>query len=147
MPGLNANQLGQYLDDYGWTYYEHSHDTLMSGWQTDKRSYPLTLNLSDTCLSLAVEPLLKLDIDWSLWPEIVRDILELNQDIQLAKLALTPEGSIVLSCQMLTKNMTYENFSDTLGIIGYYAEELYDQLFDRIFKSGLLTPHHSKFLT
>ena len=147
MSRLDSDQRCRYIKNYGWSYYESDENSWVSGWQTDKRAYPLSIELSDTCLELAVEPLIKLDIEWNLWPDIVQYILELNQHIQLAKLSLLPEGSVALSCQILTKDLSYDNFSEALGIIGYYAEDLYDRLFERIFKSGLLTHHSSKFLT
>ena len=144
---LDAEQLCSYIESYGWSFFPEGEQRWVSGWQTEKRAYPLTIDLTETWLSMSVTPMIKLDIDWSLWPDLVQHILELNDQIQLVKLSLDRDGSLTLSCQLLTVDLSYDSFCESLGILGYYAEDLYDRLFDKIFQSGLLTPHHSKFLT
>lgn len=120
--------LQDYLDRYGWDYVKKSDYHIATGWQGEHRSFPLAIEISDTWVTFRVQPLLNLDIDWDSWPEIAAGLLEMNDSTSMANLSKDSDGRIVLSLDTFSADLSFDRFSDVIGIIGYYAENLYDQL-------------------
>ena len=144
---MTSDDVVSFLERYGWTFHASSPKRWVSGWQSDKRSYPLSIELSDTWVSFSVTPFMKLDIDWDSWPDIMRFLLELNHDSQMVSLGIDQDQQLVLQTQLLTESLTYEAFADTISLIGYYAESIYDAIIDRVFTSGVLLDNGSRLLT
>ncbi len=141
------DDITAFLSRYGWHFHEIGARRWATGWQGDKRAYPLTVELCDTWVSFEVVPFMKLDIDWDSWPDVMRFILELNYSAQMVSLGLNQDRQLILQTQILTENLTYETFADTLSLVGYYAESLYDSIMERIFSCGVLYDHGNRLLT
>jgi len=125
---LSPDDIELYLKDYGWDFSLSGPDIWSTGWQGDNRSYPLIIKLTETWLSFSVAPLLRLGPSWSSYPEVSLKLLELNHDCQLVKLGIDEFGDVTLSAQLLTSCVDFGVFSDYLGVIGYYADKIYDCL-------------------
>ncbi|SMF33950.1 YbjN domain-containing protein [Pseudobacteriovorax antillogorgiicola] len=123
-----CSALEDFLVRYGWDYVKKSEQKLITGWQGEHRSYPLLIEISDTWVSFKIQPLLKLNIDWDTWPEIASHMLEMNDATSMAKLSVDSDGQIVLGLDIFSNGLSYESFSDVIGVIGYYAESIYDDL-------------------
>lgn len=144
---MTSDDVVSFLERYGWTFHALGPNRWVSGWQSDKRSYPLSIELSATWVSFEVTPFMKLDIDWDSWPDIMRFLLELNHDSQMVSLGLDKDHQLVLQTQLLTESLTYEAFADTISLIGFYAESIYDAIIDRVFTSGVLLDNGCRLLT
>jgi hypothetical protein len=136
MPHVTSEQLEAYLSEYGWSYAQETCGSLRTGWQGEDRLFPLIIKLSSTCVSFEVRPLVDLDLDWSQWPELSRDLLELNSQTKLVKLAVSDAGDVSLSCQVLAAGFDFEMLSRILGIIGYYADEITRDILARLERYG-----------
>jgi hypothetical protein len=134
--------LQTFLTQYGWSYVEPVSDRIVTGFQTDQRAYPLSIDWTDSWVKLQVEPLIYLDVCWEDWPEFLREISELNASCPLIKVGLNSEGQIFLSMELLRAHMSYGLFSDCLGIVGHHAEELYNHLLERVMTNGMIVGGH-----
>lgn len=128
MQRTSTETIEHFLDRYGWTYHGTSDRVWITGWQSDERSYPLTVSLSDTWILFQVKPLIKVSLDWDYLPELTRHILELNNDCHMVKFSIDEFGEIILSLQLFSSSLTYEDFSDALGIIGHYTDLAYESI-------------------
>lgn len=124
MTPVSPAQLESFLSEYGWAYEPLGHSAWSTGFQGNSHLFPLAIKLTTTCVSFEVRPFLGLAIDWIHWPELSRDLLELNNKVQLVKVALSEHGEVCLSCQVLSAGFDYDQLQRILGIIGYYADEL-----------------------
>lgn len=146
MSRCSSPKLETYLRDYGWSFRNESENSWVTGWQGQDRSYPLTIDLNDTWVILSVTPFLKLNIDWDSWPEISRYLLELNHQCHMVKIVINDCGDIALILEILASNLAYNDFSDALGILGYYADFLYDEILSQFDRIGFQYAHALNFL-
>lgn len=123
-----SQQLESYLYEYGWTFKQAAEGQWVTGFQGKERAYPLTLVASETWVTFQVHPFLKLSIDWECWPELARFLLELNHSCQMVKVVINDRGHIGLTLEVLSTKFDFEHFSDSLGILGYYADFLFDEI-------------------
>ena len=56
----------------------------------------------------------------------------------MVRLSLNDEGEIILGAQVFCNELTYETFHDTVGVIGHYAEMLFQKLLDHALDIGIL---------
>lgn len=124
MSQLTSDVLESLLTEYGWTFETVADNVWSTGFQGDQRLYPLTIRLSDTCVSFEVRPLVELTLDVHRRPDLSRELLELNARLQLAKVALTESGEVSLACQVLAAGFDFDMLTRILGILGYYADEI-----------------------
>ena len=50
----------------------------------------------------------------------------------MARLSLNSEGHIELGLEALTQNFSYENFCTCLGLLGFYADQFYDEILSQL---------------
>ncbi len=94
MNALSNQVIEGFLRQYGWTFHADGQSCWVTGWQSESRAYPLIITLNDTFVSMVVAPLMKLGMDWDSWPEIMRFILELNNDARMVKLGIDEFGDL-----------------------------------------------------
>jgi hypothetical protein len=129
MNRVTSDIIETYLKRYGWSYHADGQSCWMTGWQSEARAYPLIISLNDTFVSLTVAPLMKLGLEWDAWPEIMRYILDLNHDCRMVKLGIDEFGDLTLSLYAFSGRLTYEEFADALGVVGHYAERVFDEMY------------------
>lgn len=120
--------LESFLADYGWAFRREGEGMWKTGFRGEEQIFPLSIILTETWISFVVQPFVELSIDWDSWPEISRLLLELNARATMAKLSISLEGRIELSIEVLNAAFTYESFSLTMGLLGYYADSYYDEI-------------------
>lgn len=124
MSQLTPNDLESLLREYGWTFEPSGDNQWLTGFQGHSQLFPLTIRLNHTCVSFEVMPLVDATVDLGHLPHLSRELLELNARLQLVKVGVSPEGEIGLSCQILSQGFDIDTLTRTLGILGYYADEL-----------------------
>ena len=130
------SELECYLRQYGWSYYTEGKSVIRSGWQGSERSYPLLIEVCETWVSMKVQPLLALNIDWETWPEIAVKILQLNDATSFVKLVIDPEGKVGITLEILNSSLSGEIFNNMLGILGYYADMVFEELLEMLDQVG-----------
>ena len=147
MNGVHGETIEKFLSNYGWRFEKESDISWVTGWQGDNRSFPLKLELTDTWLSLLVQPLFKMDQRITEWPELMELLLEMNHDCQMIKVSLDENSNITLEIQLFCSNLNYDTFADTLGILGYYAELVYTKLSAKMIDMGYYMRPQFQLLT
>lgn len=136
MQSCPKNLAESYLHTYGWVYRKNENGSILTGWAgREEQSFRLHIEFYETWLGLQVKPLGDLKIDWESWPEIASFLLEFNDYTHMAKVSLGSDGHIYLSLDLFTASLSYQHFTEGLGVLAHYAEQLYDQLlayFDQI---------------
>lgn len=130
---LNMNEqiLESYLTRYGWEWfisYTGEAKIWCTGWQSEIKSFPLNISFTDTWILFEVNPFIPLEYETQK-DELYKALMELNNDIQLVKLSINESSNISLKLQLFS-NMSFEDFSNALGVLAYYADLLYANLVD-----------------
>jgi hypothetical protein len=132
MTQLTPERLEALILEYGWTFSRVAPGEWESGFRGEQRFFPLMIALSSTCVSFKVCPLVDVDFDVRARAHIAVELLELNTSLQLVKLAISEEGEIGLSCQVLSTAFDAEVLAKVLGIIAYYAESVVQEISGRL---------------
>lgn len=139
--------LESYLASYGWTHRVIGNLEWLTGFQGQERSFPLRISLTETWVSFSIEPYLALRIDWDSWPEIARCLLELNGQSSMVRLSLDSKGQIDLNLEVLAQHFSYENFCTCMGLLGFYADQFYDEILGHLDSIGYSYTESLKLLT
>lgn len=133
---LTSDTLESLLTEYGWTFEAKGGNIWTTGFQGEQRLYPLQIRLTQTCVSFEVRPLVDLTVELGRWPDLSRDLLELNSRMQIVKVGVTEDGELTLACQVLSTGFDFEMLTRILGIIGYYADEVTPEIYHRLAVRG-----------
>jgi len=139
--------LENYLSTYGWTFRASGNQEWKTAFQGQDQSFPLRIHLTDTWISFVIEPYLNLDIDWESWPEISRCLLELNGTSSMVRLSLCGKGQIEMGLEALNNRFCYESFCTCMGLLGFYADQFYDEILGRLDSIGFRYSESLKLLT
>lgn len=139
--------LENFLATYGWSYRSTGQHEWTTGFQGQERSFPLRISMTETWISFQIEPYLGLDIDWESWPEISRCLLELNGRSSMVRLSLCDKGQIEMSLEVLNRQFCYEAFCTCIGLLGFYADQFYDEILARLDSIGFRYSESLKLLT
>ena len=125
-------QTSSFIEDslhrYGWSFTKIAKGIFITGWASECRDYPLRIIVDETIVTFQVQPLAIVDQSLLESPEILSYFLELNYHYHLAKLAIDEVGDLCLSISTLCSNIDFDQFSNCLGILAFYAEELFMDL-------------------
>lgn len=147
MTKITANVLESFLREYGWSFRSLGDNQWITGWQGKEKSFLLRIIASNSFVSLNVGSIFSFKVDWEYWPELAAYLLTLNNDSKMVKLGIDENDEISLSMDILVKNLKYENFSHSLGILGYYADYFYDKILNQLHALGFQYSQPQKFLT
>lgn len=128
MNRCTSERLESFLVDYGWAFRREGDGLWKTGFRGEEQIFPMSIILTDNFVSFVVQPFVELAIDWESWPEISRLLLELNARATMAKFAISREGRIELSIEVLNASFDFESFTLTMGLLGYYADAYYDEI-------------------
>ena len=124
--------LEENLRRYGWTYQRLPGAVATSVWRTgfqgEHAAFPMEIRLSETFLTFDVSPLIEWVLDWHEWPELLLEMLEMNEGMKMAKLGIGPCGSLSLSSHIPVGALSYEVVEMSLGVLGHYVEDVTSRL-------------------
>ena len=123
-----SSKIQQYLREYGWTFQPISEFCLITGWQGKNARFPLEININDTWIQFKIKPLMKLEFRGKPTADIARYLLQLNLSTRLVKLAMEKNGEIEVSLEVFQYNFDYEQFCRSIGILGYYADAIFEEI-------------------
>lgn len=138
MNRCTSELLESFLVDYGWAFRREGESgsgvkvegtsLWKTGFRGEEHIFPLSIIMTETWISFVIQPFVPLSVDWESWPEISRLLLELNARATMAKFSISAEGRIELGIEVLNAGFTYESFTLTMGLLGYYADCYYDEI-------------------
>ena len=132
MDSAVSQTIESYLDHYGWAFRPVKQGQWLTGWQGAQHYFPLGVTVCDSWVTLTVKPFVAWHEGWNRTRDVAAYLLKLNHHCPMVKLALDETGDICLSISLLLVNLGYQDFSNAIGILGYYADSLYGEIQDRI---------------
>jgi len=128
---MNVETIHSYLHDYGWTYQPSGNSCVLTGWEGEHGEYPLEIKINQTCMRFSVSPLIELNFPRKPPSEMIRFLLGLNESTHFVKLNIKSSGKVNLYIDVLTSSISYEVFTQTIEIIGYYCDMLSTKIIEK----------------
>lgn len=139
--------LESFLLDYGWSFRREGAGLWKTSFHGEAQLFPLSIIMTDNVLSFVIQPFVELSVDWESWPEISRLLLELNARATMAKFSISGEGRIELSIEVLNSALSFDSFSLTMGLLGYYADTYYEEILSDLDQMGYDSSETRSLLT
>lgn len=126
---LTPDAVRATLEDGGWPCHKISDDTCRSLFQGKKTSFPFYVRIDPAgFVVFAIVPYLKSPEDPKLAGALYAQLLELNQQLLMAKFSIDDDLDVVLSVEWPSAELDRSEFDDALDVLSYYADRHYDDL-------------------
>lgn len=127
MKQTTLDNVKNFFSQYGWKYKALDSYQLISGWKNGPLDYALYVKTYSSFIKFHVPILQLLSTDNLLQSQLLKKIIQINNDIHLVRVHLEHQ-TISIQAEALVKDFGYQQFNIFVGMIGYYAETLHLEL-------------------
>ncbi len=125
---LAPETIDNFFKQYGWTFQRETNDVWNTGWRGDASSFRMFIKLTDNWIYFTISPFVVAPKKPECKERLYYTLLRLNRDINMAKFCVDSDGDIVLTVELPCANLDYDEFSDAIGALCYYADDTYVEL-------------------
>ena len=118
-----------YFEQYGWSYERTGESDFRTGFRGDKSLFRIMVRLTENWVYFSISPFVVAPQDAACEHRLYRHLLRLNQEINMAKFTIDEDGDVILTVELPAENLDYNEFSDALGALSYYADDNYKRIF------------------
>jgi len=122
---VTPETIEQYFEQYGWSYQRADENTFRTGFRGDVSSFVIYVRLTKNWVYFTIVPFVVAPKEAECKRKLYQHLLRLNYEINLAKFGVDSDGDIVLAVELPREKLDYNEFSDALGALSYYADETY----------------------
>lgn len=129
-PGkVDQGAIEALLQAGGWPCDRITDDTWRSHFRGRRASFPFLVRWDpEGYLTFAIVPFLKSPEEQDKAEALYAKLLELNHALLMAKFSIDDDLDVVLSVEYPVEELDKSEFVDALDVLGYYADEHYDEL-------------------
>lgn len=126
---LGPETLCSLLGEGGWPCDRISGDTWRSHFQGRNAAFPFYVRLDPKgYVCFVIVPFVKSPEDPERSSALYRRLLELNQQLLMAKFSIDDDLDVVLSVEHPSGELDRSEFDDALDVLSYYADRHYEEL-------------------
>jgi Putative bacterial sensory transduction regulator len=125
---MTLDDIKACLEREGWPVEVVSPDTLRSDFQGGARVFPLFVRLTPPFVLFAVIPFVKLPLDPDEGESLLRRLLRLNREMNMAKLSADEDGDVILSVEYRIEDLDPSEVRDAVNALSFYASKHYDEV-------------------
>ena len=122
---MNFNEVRACLEGDGWPVEVLSDATMRSLFRGGGKVFPLFVHIEQLFITFAVIPFTKLPNDIDAGGTLMKRLLELNREINLAKFSIDDDGDVVLSVEFRLADLDPSEVRDAVDVLSFYAEKHY----------------------
>jgi hypothetical protein len=127
-----AKIVESHLCRYGWNFRSVAAGQWLTGWQGSERFFSLEITACSTWINLTVKPLVEMRDRWRRSRKLMAFLLRQNYLNPMIKLSYDEEGDLCLSMSLFSTNLSYEEFYNSVGILGHYSDHIYLMVLHKI---------------
>lgn len=127
---LGAGTVEEYLNHEGWPLERLDESTWRSSFEGPGGTQRFFVRLTDSWVFFTIAPYVTSPKAPSKRLRLYQRLLELNRELNLAKLALDPDGDVVLTVELPTEHLDEPEFHDALAALSYYGDRYRRELAD-----------------
>lgn len=125
---MTFDEIKACLEREGWAVEVVSDDTLRTDFQGAERIFPLFVRMAPPFVLFAVIPFVRLPLGLEEGDEVVRRLLQLNREINMARLSADEEGDVILSVEYRLQDLDPSEVRDAVDVLSFYANKHYAEL-------------------
>jgi hypothetical protein len=125
---VNFNEVRACMEGDGWPVEVLSEATMRSRFRGGTKVFPLFVHIEQLFITFAVIPFAKLPSDLGAADDLMKRLLELNREINLAKFSIDDDGDIVLSVEFRLADLDPSEVRDAVDVLSFYAEKNYAEV-------------------
>ncbi len=125
---LTPETIDGFFEKYGWTFQRDTPDVWNTGWRGDASSFRMFVKLTDNWIYFTISPFVVAPKKPECKEKLYHSLLRLNRDVNMAKFCVDGDGDVVLTVELPGANLDYDEFSDAIGALCYYADDTYVEL-------------------
>jgi hypothetical protein len=126
---VDGEQIGSLLRSRGLSADRITPDTWRSHFRGTSASLPFFVRVDrNGYITFAIVPFLKSPKSPERATVLYRRLLELNQDLLMAKFSIDDDLDIVLSVEYPTRELDESEFDDAINVMSYYADKHFLEL-------------------
>jgi hypothetical protein len=130
---IDHDAVGRVLEEDGWACDRISEDTWRSHFRGRHADFPFFVRLDPAgFVCFAIVPFLRTPEDQGRAAALYRRLLELNQQLLMAKFSIDDDFDVVLSVEYPSSDMDKSEFADALDVLSYYADQHFPELRDLV---------------
>jgi hypothetical protein len=119
---VNFDEVRACMEKDGWPVEALSEATMRSRFRGGGRVFPLFVHIEQLFITFAVIPFAKLPNDLGAADDLMKRLLELNREINLAKFSIDDDGDIVLSVEFRIADLDPSEVRDAVDVLKHYVE-------------------------
>jgi len=119
----------QYFEQYGWSYERTGEHDFRTGFRGDVSLFRIMVRLTENWVYFSISPFVVAPQDPECERKLYKHLLRLNQEINMAKFTIDEDGDAILTVELPSENLDYNEFADALGALSYYADDNYVRVF------------------
>jgi hypothetical protein len=125
---MTRDEIAAWLVEDGWPVEPLGASTLRSRVRGDRRSFPFLVHLERAFLVVALVPYVRLPYDTDRADALMRRLLELNREMNFARLSVDEDGDVVLSVEWRLPDLSRSELRDAVDVLSFYALRHWDEL-------------------
>ena len=131
---MNFDEIRALLEKDGWPVEVMSASTMRSRFRGTDRIFRLFVHLEELFVNLAVIPFARLPDDERAAVGLMKRLLQLNREINMAKFSVDEDGDVVLSVEYRLEHLDPSEVRDAVDVLSFYADKHFGEI-DRMVKS------------
>jgi hypothetical protein len=120
---MTFDEVREWLEKDGWPVEVISEVTIRSRFRGAGRVFPMFIYREPLFITFAVIPFARLPDDLYDAEVLMKRLLKLNREINMAKFSIDEDGDVVLSVEYRIENLDPSEVRDAVDVLAFYAEK------------------------
>ena len=120
---MTFDEVRAWLEKEGWPVEVISEVTIRSRFRAGERVFPLFVYREPLFITFAVIPFSRLPDDPYDAETLMKRLLKLNREINMAKFSIDEDGDVVLSVEYRIENLDESEVRDAVDVLAFYTEK------------------------
>ena len=124
-----SETIQSYFEQYGWSYEQPEDHRFLTGFKSDVIDhFSILVTLTPNWIYFAIAPFVQAPQHPECECKLYKHLLRLCQEINLAKFSVDSDGDVILAVELPIEDLNYNEFSDAMGSLSYYADETFGEV-------------------
>ncbi len=125
---VSSESIEEFFRHDGWHFERLSEGnvpTWRSGFRGEVAPFRFYVRLTENWVFFIISPFVLTPKSTASTALLYQRLLQLNQDMTMAKFALDSDDDVVLTVEFPSQSLKYAEFKDALDVLSYYADRHY----------------------
>lgn len=125
---MTSDEIRAQLEADGWPVEVLSETTMRTRFRGGSRLFPVFVHLEPAFVTFAVIPFSRLPGDEAAADTLMRRLLHLNRELNLAKFSVDDDGDVRLSVEYRLEDLDPSEVRDAVDVLSFYAEKHFGEV-------------------